>query len=125
MSRVNGEYHVALQRVHTESVFGSNGIPFPTRQDFPLHNKTFASCAGSSTHQVFTTPDYSCGLQANVNSSAFNKNEFAPANNVFAVNDGASTSNDCGNQLKPDFLAKNVVKNDVCRGFSIYDKSKC
>lgn len=65
VSRVCGENHVALQRVHTEPISGPNGIPFPKGHDSSRHD-----------------------------------------------------------DLPPQFLAKNVMKKDVCMGFNVYDKSE-
>lgn len=118
-SRVCGENHVALQRVHTEPISGPNGIPFSIGRDPSRHDDLPPSSDGLTSQREFNASKEMLSAH-----TAFEGNEWKPTDNEFLVNHGASTSSGLVNSPRNEFLAKNVMKKDVCMGFNVYDKSE-
>lgn len=118
-SRVCGENHVALQRVHTEPISGPNGIPFSIGRDPSRHGDLPPSSDGLTSQREFNASKKMLSAH-----TAFGGNEWKPAANEFLVNHGASTSSGLVNSPRNEFLAKNVMKKDVCMGFNVYDKGE-
>lgn len=119
VSRVCGEKHVALQRVHTEVNSGPNGIPFFSGHDFSRHDDLPPPTGGVTPRREFIPPKKMLTTY-----TSFDEHRLKPSDNEFSVNNGASTSSVLVNSPRNEFLAKNVMKKDVCMGFNVYDKSE-
>lgn len=119
VSRVCGENHVALQRVHTGSISGPKRIPFPIGHDSSRHDDLPPSSDGLASFRDFNVPKKMLSAY-----TAFDETEWKLTADELLENNGASTSSFLVNSPKNDFLAKNVMKKDVCMGFNIYDKDE-